>query len=715
MTRRKRGRWAIALCLFPLTLGLLAGCGSSPPATRAGAATADRGEDPLEGARDVLRKATDAAAYRDALQLINAHLGRDTEASAHLQKIKDQRDRTLPPARLREVFGLDPDEVEEIEAVNFRPLDAQHVAQAFELRDAARALQLQELPKLKQAELAFQWVMRQVLLQVRDDELLPPQPVLHAGQGTAHERALVFLALLQQLNLDGCMIAVPGAVPDQVYFWVPGVLIAESGRRDIYLFDARLGLPLPGPGGKGIATLDQLRKQPELLRPLTGDPEAPYDITPQQARKAEVYLVCPLSALAPRMKFLEDLLASFDRVKLAVDPGLLLERFQAAAGGRVHVWNGAGKPGRPAPNTPTRALRQFVSVEEGGLDRTGKAQRFQRDTLPLAAVTRTLRDLRLGDELQPLVARVQLQSLAANLYVKYAVTPHDYLLRGRLDETTRRLVRGLAILDEFNEAHLPEAEFLREVARWREQRVKPAYLDGTQKALDALWSEDQHLLALIAPTADEGERQKLSKKVLTFIIVRSVAAPLRRDASYLLALCWQEKAERLQAQRERHRPGGKEDARATQRALDAWLNVQGWWQKYADHYPFNRATVKKRLAGVANLWRSGAFILAVGLWEQEIHDWRAGFHARLLQADGLEKSGMTAAARTLLQGLAVDLGALPKDTDLKTALAGARGQAERQQLGDLPARLRNLERELGSDGSFAWMRATALYRLRQRE
>src|SRR5262249_141879 len=163
-------------------------------------------------------------------------------------------------------------------------------------------------PKLMQAELAFQWVMRQVTLQQRGDELLSPHLVLHGGQGTAHERALVFLALLHQLNLDGCMIAVPGDAPDQLRFCLPAVLMADADASAFSLSEPRLGLPLPGPGGKGVATLAQLREQPELLGPLTADKDAPYDVTPEQARRAEVYLVCPLSALAPRMKFLEDLL-----------------------------------------------------------------------------------------------------------------------------------------------------------------------------------------------------------------------------------------------------------------------------------------------------------------------------------------------------------------------------------------------------------------------
>jgi hypothetical protein len=726
MIRSKRCPWAFALLLVSMALSGVLGCGRTPPSSRV-AASKSQGEDPLDSARDILRKATAAPTFRDALHLVNAHLARDAEASARLQKIKEDRERALPPDRLREHFGLDPDEVEEIGATTFRPLDAYYLAQAFELRDAARALPIQQDPPLRQAELVFQWVMRQVLLCEREAELLPPEFVLHDGQGTALERALVFLSVLNQLNLEGCMIAVPGASPAQPRFWAPGVLIEDKGRRDIYLFDTRLGLPIPGPAGKGIATFAQVRKQPDLLQPLTVDQQTPYDITPDQARAAEIYLVCPLSAMAPRMKFLEEVLAGFDRVNLAIDPPSLLDRFKAASQSEVRIWNQPSSPGKPPPNTPTRALRLFVPANEGGLDKTLKAQRYLQRTIPLAPVTRALREMRLGEEL-PAPAGQELRKFATILYAKYALAPHDYLLRGRLAETTKRLVQTLSLVREFEEARAPEADFLPEVAQWRE-RAKDRYLNvirqapGAQKALDAFWIEDLHLLALMGPANEESERQKLAKRTLSFIVMRSVANPMRNDASYLLALCWQEKAERFQAQRDGQ--AGKDDARTAKPALDAWLNVEDWWQKYATQYPFNPTTIKNQLGAVDDFWRTREFDLALGLWEQVLRDQRAAFNGRLLQAVGLEKSGKTENARALLKSLAEDLGTLQKDEELKQALGTALLQARQLQnavqaagaadaaVGEMQMRLLSLQRDLGPGGGIAWMQAAVRYRLQQ--
>ena len=164
--------------------------------------------------------------------------------------------------------------------------------------------------------------------------------------------------------------------------------------KDIYLFDTRLGLPLPGPKVPGedvalagsplsifpgnlpwaawsqgkrsqppLATLAQIRTRPDLLQQLTVDPRYPYDVTPEQAAKGEIQVACPLSALAPRMRFLEEELSSTNKVSLAVDPKGLLETFQKAAAGQgipVRIWNEGGDP-----NTPARVLRAFLPPDEG--------------------------------------------------------------------------------------------------------------------------------------------------------------------------------------------------------------------------------------------------------------------------------------------------------------------------------------------------------------
>ena len=110
-------------------------------------------------------------------------------------------------------------------------------------------------------------------------------------------------------------------VPNQsggMSFWACGVVVGHG--EDVYLFDPRLGLPLPGPKAQGIATLAEFRKQPEVLAQLHVE-KYHYDVTSEQARAAHVLLVRPLSSLAPRMRHLqEQLLAPVVRVRLAAEP-----------------------------------------------------------------------------------------------------------------------------------------------------------------------------------------------------------------------------------------------------------------------------------------------------------------------------------------------------------------------------------------------------------
>src|SRR5438034_353003 len=99
----------------------------------------------------------------------------------------------------------------------------------------------------------------------------PPEYVIRRGAGSALERALAFLALLQgfledEAGLHGCLVTFRDNDGAPARLWACGVL--ADGKPDIYLFDPGMGLPLPGKDGKGVATLADLRKDPGLLGQL---------------------------------------------------------------------------------------------------------------------------------------------------------------------------------------------------------------------------------------------------------------------------------------------------------------------------------------------------------------------------------------------------------------------------------------------------------------
>src|SRR5262249_37778140 len=143
-------------------------------------------------------------------------------------------------------------------------------------------------------------------------EPAPPAQALRRGRATSLERALVFLALLDQFNLReekddkaalyGCLLFSPGEKGPKL--WACGVAVGKDAK-DLSLFDPRMGIPLPGPGGKGVATLAQACQDASVLGQLKVD-KLSYDITPELAKKSHVRAFCTLSALAPRMELLEE-------------------------------------------------------------------------------------------------------------------------------------------------------------------------------------------------------------------------------------------------------------------------------------------------------------------------------------------------------------------------------------------------------------------------
>ena len=188
----------------------------------------------------------------------------------------------------------------------------------------------------------------------------------------------MFLAVLDQLGMDSGVVVCPQVKEGKSVLepWAAGVLVGN----DILLFDPRLGMALPGPHGHGIATLGQVRAQPELLRSLTIDRRYPYDITAEQVQDAQVWLVCSLSALAPRLQYPERLLAAHDHVKVMSDPAAQLARFKPAAassGVEVRLWT-EDVEGR----SPLRLLRRFLPPREGGTDTALHKQLFMWQLLP---------------------------------------------------------------------------------------------------------------------------------------------------------------------------------------------------------------------------------------------------------------------------------------------------------------------------------------------
>jgi hypothetical protein len=637
---------------FLLAAALLPGCHRPPKFSDEGG-SGSKGEDALTPALDTLRKGTSTADFRNALQLLNAHAARQGQAAPQLGPEEE--------SSLKKTFDLDDKELAEIRAGGFTPLDAHHVEFCFLLRDVARSFDAQSLPPLERARLGFDWVVRQVALGSKAEELeQPPSFVLRRGYGSARERALIFLALLQQMDIDGAMIACRDN--GKVRYWVPGALVEQKDRsgtvvrRDVYLFDTRLAVPVPGPGGKGIATLAQVRSDPDVLKPLTPDPAHPYDVTPELAKTAEVHLVCPLSALAPRMRRLEKVLAETDRVRLAVDPARLTKKFKEVTGAEVGVWAGAADP-----NSPTRLLRSFLPPEEGGVDRSQRFRQSMEEMVRYRQLLEQLKEVRgtpLGD---------RLRAFTLARFETFLFAPRDLLLRGRFAEASKLLVSSRDKFREQNEHLLHDPNVKVRVQAWL-TRLRDAYVEFTraqeaaqgpggrdpeaqrrlalaQARVEALWVDEDVWKAELknansalqdaqreveggraADPAAQDELQRAKFRVqqlrqeganpVNLIVLGLLAQSLGGDSLYLLGLCWQERAERQEARLGRHAGPAADQAEAAREVRSAWETANRWWKVYQFEFPDGTRQAEARLLQARALERLGKVKEAAAALEQ---------------------------------------------------------------------------------------------------
>ena len=598
---------------------LVLATGCTRPVQTTKAVSQNRESEDSFSVADTFRKATDIESGRNAVQQLNLYIGNHPDLKpAPLGKEESDT--------LRDQFALDPSDLAEVQSSVFTVLDAQHLQTCMLFRDAIRSLRIEDRSPLEKAKAGFDWVVRQVGIEERPGDSFPPNFVLRRGWGTALERAFVFMAVLEQLGLEGCMVAVP-ATPqeqDRMSYWIPGVLI----EKEIHLFDTRLGLPLPGPKGEGVTTLTQVRAQPEILKDLSANPKLAYDVSPDQLKKVELLVACSLPAMSPRMKYLHEVLSPADGIKLWGDPVGSLKRFEQAlgpskqSGSRVRGWNQPGDI-----NTPVRIVRYFLPQSDGGLDSSGRRDRAIAALLvPWRLYPNDLKRLEgePGMRLQGLfgnpypiftleakMPKASLQSWLPGLYdpatggassqkasdlVERERMPRDLMLHGRVEEATNVLI---TIRDELVKQRAVEItpKKMADIRRWCQEIVEaygtylrlekeardpksrypvdPAALENARKMKDTLWAQAHPIMDLVQ---------------------KSSAVYMVGEVTYLVALCKQEQAVRAQSKVDQAKHAKKSASPAdVNSAKSAWTAAAGWWNTYLEEYGTARGASAARL------------------------------------------------------------------------------------------------------------------------
>lgn len=221
-----------------------------------------------------------------------------------------------------------------------RELDANFLKEAAWLRDISNYNRGDKADDLSIAEHLFDWTVRNIQLMVdlqpKPGEQAPlslvarrlPWEVVLLGRGTVQQRAWVFMLLARQQGLDVVMLAVADpAHPKVKLAWVPALL----HKGELYLFDPALGLPIPGPGGKGIATLRQAAEDPAVLDQLDLDESHHYPVKAAEVKKVWAIVEASPGYLSRRMKALESQLAGTDRIVLTAAPEQIAARLQGLA------------------------------------------------------------------------------------------------------------------------------------------------------------------------------------------------------------------------------------------------------------------------------------------------------------------------------------------------------------------------------------------------
>lgn len=216
------------------------------------------------------------------------------------------------------------------------------------LKEMETSLGLPEAEQLAAAERMFDWTIRNIQLDVlpppppppvatvdsNGQETRPVSPALRGevgpgygqlpvqtllyGHGDAHERARIFIQLCRQAGIDALMLGLEDRNSPTPRPWIPAALIGGK----LFLFDTELGVPVPGPEGKGIATLEQVLADPGVLKQLDVEGHA-YPIGEKDITFMHGLIDAEPAALSRRMLLLQAALPRQSRLILSVQPNQL--------------------------------------------------------------------------------------------------------------------------------------------------------------------------------------------------------------------------------------------------------------------------------------------------------------------------------------------------------------------------------------------------------
>jgi hypothetical protein len=592
----------------------IAGCGNrgNAPGKVVGP---DAKTDPIATALQRLETDSDANTCREVLQAIDSALSaNDTRVDTAPQVLQ----------QTGQIARLKPSELETLSAKESALQDPDYLAECLLLRDAARSLELDRYPPAQKAAVAFAWVSRQVYI---IEETLPlplwdrqqdsprwviPAPpwwVLQEGSGCALDRAMIFLALLRQVGMDGCLIGPPELADsnsiklpsnlNEKLTYAPVRAVGVRIDKEILLFDPRLGKPITtDAAAKQVVALAQLRANPEVSSAWLNESK----LTADEVKTWQVFLSGPVSSYAPRMAWLQRQMAATNPVILWNDLIALQDRFQkealaadSLAGLKCGYWN--------APDdqlSPTRIQTAYnQEARADGRTFSPLKQNFRQSRYPTAYIpSPQTGGLLLEGKAFELIKMVFDREFAPVFLA--SGSPRDKLLRGQLSNA----LAALDDLDRTNSGHRSRIA--------REGNLEAALKDWSDKAspifaaiISAERSGDAG--ALVKANADQENFLKSpASERMVMLVRRNTSLLLSAEAKYLIALVVHERAERIQAQLERA-PASELKAEA----FRTWENAVDNWRVFLSNFPELNEFYKPRFDHARELQRRAQQALAL--------------------------------------------------------------------------------------------------------
>jgi hypothetical protein len=224
--------------------------------------------------------------------------------------------------------------------------DGLFLVEAAMLRDVGDHIQPESQDDIAIAQALFDWTVRNIQISsppAADASpteqwraLYLPEEMVYYGESTPLGRAWVFMLLARQRGLDVVLLATPDPRNlDQLRPWAAALL---SGN-ELYLFDPTYGLPIPGPDGKGVATLAQAAADDSILRQMDIPGDRIYPRKAADLQKVIALLEASPGYLAPRMKMLQAQLTGHDRLVLSASPAELADKLHAVKHvDQIKIW-----------------------------------------------------------------------------------------------------------------------------------------------------------------------------------------------------------------------------------------------------------------------------------------------------------------------------------------------------------------------------------------